>query len=75
MSYVQLSWPDLVAAAVLIVFNGALSWALRLGLERSIAIATLRMVSARRPTITAPKTRRIITVARSAATLPPEMAK
>jgi putative ABC transport system permease protein len=44
MSYIQLSWPDLVAAAVLIVLNGALSWALRLGLERSIAIATLRMV-------------------------------
>lgn len=44
MSYVPLSWPDLAAAAVLIVFNGVLSWALRLGLERSIAIATLRMV-------------------------------
>lgn len=45
MSYVPLSWLDLAAAAVLIVFNGALSWALRLGLERSIAIATLRMVA------------------------------
>lgn len=45
MSYVSLSWLDLAAAAVLIVFNGALSWALRLGLERSIAIATLRMVA------------------------------
>ncbi len=44
MSYVPLSWLDLTAAAVLIVFNGVLSWALRLGLERSIAIATLRMV-------------------------------
>lgn len=45
MSYVPLSWLDLAAAAVLIIFNGVLSWALRLGLERSIAVATLRMVA------------------------------
>ncbi len=44
MSYVPLSWLDLVAAAVLIVLNGALSWALRLGLERSIAVAAVRML-------------------------------
>ncbi|MCL4764864.1 MAG: iron export ABC transporter permease subunit FetB [Hyphomicrobiaceae bacterium] len=44
MSYVPLSWLDLSAAAVLIVINGGLSWALRLGLERSIALATLRMI-------------------------------
>lgn len=44
MSYVPLSWLDLVAAAVLILLNGALSWALRLGLERSIAVASVRMV-------------------------------
>ena len=44
MSYVPLSLLDLVAAAVLILLNGALSWALRLGLERSIAVASVRMV-------------------------------
>jgi putative ABC transport system permease protein len=44
MTYVPLTWIDLAAAAVLIVFNGALSWALRLGLERSIALASVRMV-------------------------------
>ncbi len=39
------------------------------------AIATLRIVSARRPNSTAPNTSRIISVERNAATLPPEMAK
>ena len=45
MSYVPLSWFDLSMAAVLIVINGALSWVLRLGLERSIALAAGRMVA------------------------------
>ncbi|MGB3720965.1 MAG: iron export ABC transporter permease subunit FetB [Hyphomicrobiaceae bacterium] len=44
MNYVALSWLDLAAAAVLIIINGVLSFTLRLGLERSIAIAALRML-------------------------------
>jgi putative ABC transport system permease protein len=38
-----LSLFDLAAAAVLLLANGGLSWAFRLGLERSMAIAAVRM--------------------------------
>ncbi len=44
MTYVPLSYWDLVLAATLLIANGAISWAFRLGLEKSIAIAALRMV-------------------------------
>jgi len=43
MTYVTLSYWDLVLAACLIVVNGALSVAYRLGIERQLMIATLRM--------------------------------
>lgn len=42
-SYIQLSSFDLVLAALVLLVNGGLSIAFRLGLERSIAISTLRM--------------------------------
>lgn len=44
MSYVPLSFLDLAIAAVLILLNGAISIAFRLGLERSIAVAAARMI-------------------------------
>ncbi len=44
MSYVPLHWPDLVLAALLLLVNGLLSVAFRLGLERTLAIAAVRMV-------------------------------
>ncbi len=44
MTYISLTSSDLIAAALLIFINGAMSWALQLGLERSIAIAAVRMV-------------------------------
>ncbi len=44
MTYVSLSNFDLVIAAGLLLINGALSLAFRLGLERSLAIAAVRMV-------------------------------
>jgi putative ABC transport system permease protein len=44
MNYVPLSILDLAAAAALILINGVLSWTFRLGLERSIAITTVRMI-------------------------------
>ena len=44
MSYVQLDLLDLALAAILVVMNGALSIALGLGIERRLAIATVRMV-------------------------------
>ena len=44
MTYISITSSDLIAAAVLIFINGAMSWALQLGLERSIAIAAVRMV-------------------------------
>ena len=37
MSYVPLDWPDLVLAALLLLVNGLLSVAFRLGLERTLA--------------------------------------
>ena len=42
--YVALEYRDLAVAALLVVLDGALSLALRLGLERQLAVATLRMV-------------------------------
>ncbi len=44
MNYVPLSYWDLLLAAALLIINGGISWAFRLGLERSIAIAAARMV-------------------------------
>jgi len=45
MSYVPLSYWDLLLAAALLFANGCISWAFRLGLEKSIAIAAARMVA------------------------------
>lgn len=45
MSYIALSPWDLVLAALLLVLNGALSIGFRLGLERSMAAAAVRMVA------------------------------
>jgi putative ABC transport system permease protein len=44
MTYVPLSLTDLALSSVLLVASGALSLALRLGLEKSIAVAAGRMV-------------------------------
>ncbi|KAB2939342.1 MAG: iron export ABC transporter permease subunit FetB [Hyphomicrobium sp.] len=44
MSYVSLTYTDLLLAAALLIINGAISWRFRLGLERSIAIAAVRML-------------------------------
>ena len=44
MTFIPLEFSDLALAAVLVVINGALSLALRLGLERDLLIATVRMV-------------------------------
>lgn len=43
MTYVTLSYWDLVIAASLIIINGVLSIAFRLGVERQLVIATVRM--------------------------------
>ncbi len=43
MNYIELSYFDLALAALLLLVNGALSMCLRLGLERSFAVAGLRM--------------------------------
>lgn len=42
--YIRLETLDLVLAALLVLFNGALSLAFGLGLERRLAVAALRMV-------------------------------
>ncbi|TQF36835.1 ABC transporter permease [Bradyrhizobium sp. UNPF46] len=44
MTYIQLAYGDLVLPALLVVMDGTLSLALRLRLERQLAIATVRMV-------------------------------
>ena len=44
MSYVSLSYWDLLAAAALILFNGLVSLGFNLGLERVLTINSLRMV-------------------------------
>lgn len=45
MTYVPLSYYDLLLAALLLVANGAISSAFQLGLERSIALSAARMVA------------------------------
>ncbi|MGI9403939.1 MAG: ABC transporter permease [Hyphomicrobium sp.] len=44
MNYVPLTTSDLLLAATLLVVNAAISWGFRLQLEKSIAIAVVRMV-------------------------------
>ena len=44
MTYIQLSYGDLILPALLVVMNGALSIALHLRLERHLAIAAVRML-------------------------------
>ena len=44
MNYISLSPLDLVLAAALIIINGAVSIAFKLGLERTIAVSAVRMV-------------------------------
>lgn len=44
MDYVPLTYLDIVIAAGLILINGLMSFFFRLGLERNLAIATVRMV-------------------------------
>ena len=44
MTYIALDYFDLALAAILVVINGALSLFLRLGVERQLMIATLRMI-------------------------------
>ena len=44
MSYIPLEPIDLILPALLVLINGALSLALQLGIERQLAVATLRMV-------------------------------
>ncbi|HMN36652.1 MAG TPA: iron export ABC transporter permease subunit FetB [Hyphomicrobium sp.] len=43
-SYVPLSFSDLAIAAALVLLNGAISFAYRLKLEKSLALASLRMI-------------------------------
>lgn len=43
MTYVSLTYGDLLLASLLILINGAISIGFRLGLERTLFIATLRM--------------------------------
>jgi len=45
MSYVPLDLSDLGLAALLMIVNGLISFSFRLGLEKSIAIAAVRMVA------------------------------
>ena len=44
MTYIQLTYGDLILPALLVVMDGALSLALRLRLEKQLAVATVRMV-------------------------------
>lgn len=44
MSYISLSFADLALAAVLLLINGLISIAFSLGLERRLALATVRMI-------------------------------
>lgn len=44
MSYVPLSWFDLLLAALLVLGNGLISVAFRLHLERTLMLAAVRMV-------------------------------
>jgi putative ABC transport system permease protein len=45
MSYIPLTWSDLALAGVLIFVNGLVSVVFRLGMERTLAIAAVRMVA------------------------------
>lgn len=44
MNFIALDYTDLAIAALLVILNGGLSLVLQLGLERQLAIATMRMV-------------------------------
>jgi putative ABC transport system permease protein len=44
MTYVPLTYWDLVLSAMLLIANGAISWAFRLGLEKNLAVSAARMV-------------------------------
>lgn len=44
MSYISLSYLDLLLAALLLLINGAISFGFRLNLERSLALSGIRMV-------------------------------
>ncbi|MBD9677702.1 iron export ABC transporter permease subunit FetB [Pseudomonas sp. PDM18] len=44
MTPIQLSLPELAVAALLIVVAAALSWALRLGLQRTLLVSAVRLV-------------------------------
>ena len=44
MTYIRLDYADLLLPALLVALNGALSLALRLGLAKQLAVATLRMI-------------------------------
>ncbi len=44
MTYIHLTYGDLVLPALLVVMDGALSLVLRLNLERQLAIAAVRML-------------------------------
>lgn len=44
MTYIQLTYGDLILPALLVLMDGVLSLALRLKLEKQLAIATVRMV-------------------------------
>jgi len=44
VTYIQLSYGDLVLPALLVVMDGVLSLVLRLKLEKQLAVATVRMV-------------------------------
>ncbi len=43
MNDIALSWSEVAIAAMLLVINGGLSWSLRLGLGRQIAVSATRM--------------------------------
>ncbi len=44
MTYIELSYLDLALAASLLIANGAISLAFKLGLEKSLVTASLRLV-------------------------------
>jgi putative ABC transport system permease protein len=44
LTYIQLTYGDLILPSFLVVMDGALSLALRLKLERQLVVATVRMV-------------------------------
>jgi len=44
MSYIELAYSDLAIAALLVILNGVISVVLRLGVERRLAIAAIRMI-------------------------------